>query len=259
MKRFGKVLFISLIVLVAGAGIALGSGYWLLRGSLPVLVGDIDLVGLSQPVTVHRDELGIATVVSDSAEDRALAVGFLHGQERFFQMDLMRRSAAGELAAVFGAIAIDKDKELRIHRFRHRAKRSIKAMSDADQRLLTAYSKGVNQGLQHLAQRPFEYWLLGVEPEDWLPEDCALVAYSMYLSLQKPERQFDSAHGLMRDVLPQAVVDFLVPIGTDWDAPLLGEAFSVGSIPGPEVFDLRTVVSELADIARIDRKTDFEP
>src|SRR5574341_1985951 len=89
------------IVLVAGVA----GGLWLfitLRASLPQLEGTRAVPGLSGPVRIERDALGVPTVRGGSRLDVALATGFLHAQDRFFQMDLMRRQASGELAALFG-------------------------------------------------------------------------------------------------------------------------------------------------------------
>src|SRR5215217_5124913 len=91
---------------------------WQLQGSLPQLEGSHSLPGLSSPVTVTRDALGIPTIRGATRADVARATGFLHAQDRFFQMDLSRRRAAGELAALIGGRAVAIDREIRVHRFR---------------------------------------------------------------------------------------------------------------------------------------------
>src|SRR6185503_1543752 len=161
-------------VLVLGAAAA---GVWAraqLRGSLPVLGGDVRLEGLSASVIVTRDVLGIPTIRGASREDVARATGFLHAQDRFFQMDLARRRAAGELAALVGARALPLDRETRIHRFRDEAARAVALLSPDNRRLLDAYTSGVNDGLDALASPPFEYLLLRQAPRPWKPEDSLL-------------------------------------------------------------------------------------
>src|SRR5215207_4061505 len=91
---------VSLLILAAG-----GSGYWLLRSSLPLLEGTMALSRLSGPVTVSRDQQGVPTISGANRADLARVLGFLHGQERFFQMDGQRRTAAGELSDLAGPIA----------------------------------------------------------------------------------------------------------------------------------------------------------
>jgi len=78
------------------------AAWWELRASLPVLDGVVHAEGLSAPVTIDRDALGVPVVSGTNRADLAYATGFLHAQERFFQMDLLRRSSAGELAELFG-------------------------------------------------------------------------------------------------------------------------------------------------------------
>ena len=108
----------SLLLLLAAL-----AAWWLLRGSLPALDGELALPGLSAPVTVQRDALGVVTIDAANERDAMRALGYVHAQERYFEMDLMRRTAAGELAELFGPRAIDTDKQHRVHRMRARVTR----------------------------------------------------------------------------------------------------------------------------------------
>ena len=232
-------------LLLAGAGLPAllaGGGGWLylqLHGSLPQLDGAATVAGLNSPVTVERDALGVPTVRGETRSDVARATGFVHAQERFFQMDLLRRAAAGELAALFGPAGLDLDRANRLHRFRYRARQIAAMATDEDRTLIAAYVDGVNAGLAALAAPPFEYLLLRTAPEPWRSEDTLLAVYAMYLDLQGSQRAREAARGVLCERLPPELAAFLDPPGTDWDAPLEGEPFASPPLPGPAVFDLR--------------------
>jgi penicillin amidase len=158
---------------------------WLfLRGSLPQLDGERRVAGLDGQVTVARDEHGVPAISGGSRLDVAYATGFVHAQERYFQMDLLRRTAAGELSELFGARAVSLDKSRRLHRFRARAELAVQAMPLVERRLLERYVAGVNDGLNALSARPFEYALIGVAPKAWSVADSLLVGWAMYFNLQ---------------------------------------------------------------------------
>jgi penicillin amidase len=237
LKKLGLAT-IAMLVLAAALG-----ALWVrseLRGSLPLLAGEFRLPDLSSQVVVTRDALGVPTVRGRTREDVARATGFLHAQDRFFQMDLGRRRAAGELAALVGPRALVADRQIRLHRFRAEARRALAAMDPAWRRLLDAYTAGVNSGLGQLRTPPFEYELLRQKPQPWLAEDSVLVVLSMFITLQDPDGTYEATLGTMHDVLPGPAADFLAPMGTDWDTPIIGHALDVPAIPGPEIYDLRS-------------------
>ena len=111
--------------------------------------------------------------------------GFVHAQERFFQMDLLRRRAAGELAALVGPALLDADRARAPPPLpgARRARRS-RPSRPTIAALLEAYAAGVNAGLAALGAAPPEYLLLRASPRPWRPEDTLLVVYAMYLDLQ---------------------------------------------------------------------------
>ncbi|WP_338590666.1 penicillin acylase family protein [Shewanella khirikhana] len=158
--------------------------YFGLRASLPTLDGNIDSPGLSKPVTLARDHLGSAVITADSRADAAFGLGFAHGQDRFFQMDLLRRNSAGELAELFGDAALKLDERHRFHQFRKRAQALLKQLPADDMAVLEAYSRGVNQALAQQTLPSFEYLLSGAAIQPWRPEDSLLTIFSMYLDLQ---------------------------------------------------------------------------
>ncbi|HET7562956.1 MAG TPA: penicillin acylase family protein, partial [Rhodanobacteraceae bacterium] len=113
--RWIRRIMIALIVIVA---ITFALGWRLLAGSRPQADGSVNAPALSAPVTIVRDGDGVPTITARNRRDLAYALGFVHGQERFFQMDLQRRAAAGELAALLGPTALAIDEDHRQHRFR---------------------------------------------------------------------------------------------------------------------------------------------
>ncbi|MBT8442671.1 MAG: penicillin acylase family protein, partial [Gammaproteobacteria bacterium] len=121
MKRLAGIVALACVGLAAG----LWTTVWL---SHPVLDGTIDLAGLDARVEVGRDAYGVPVVTASSRRDLALATGFIHAQERFFQMDLLRRIAAGELSALVGRAALGVDRDHRLHRFRAAAEQLVTVM-----------------------------------------------------------------------------------------------------------------------------------
>src|SRR4029079_18951063 len=118
MRRLLRLLSRLLALILVLAIVAVGFAWWTLRSSLPKLDGELAVPGLSAPVRLARDALGGGTLEPAKEIAAARALGWVHGQERFFEMDLLRRSAAGELSELFGATAIQRDNQIRVHRMR---------------------------------------------------------------------------------------------------------------------------------------------
>ena len=233
---------VRLLTALLAAVVVVASLAWLtVRASLPQLEGQIVAAELAAPVRIVRDATGIPTISGSSRLDLAYALGFVHGQDRFFQMDLIRRDAAGELSAIVGPATINADQRRRVHRFRSRAAIGLASMSAAERDLLLRYSDGVNAGLESLDAKPFEYYLLGVQPQPWLAEDSLLVAYAMFLDLNYGLASRDRQRGLIARVLPSEVLHWLDPLGTPWDAPMVGDALVAAPIPAADTFSLRDV------------------
>ena len=219
-----RAVLTLLVLLVLGM-----VGIWLfLRGSLAQLEGRRAAPGLAAEVSIVRDAQGIPTISGTSRDDVAYATGFVHGQERFFQMDLLRRVGAGELAELFGARAVPVDKSHRLHRFRARADAALAAMTPAERRFLERYAAGVNDGLSALASKPFEYALVSAAPRPWTPADSLLVVWAMYFDLQGMLEPRELARGWLRDNTDAAQLAFLLPEATAWDAPI-----DADSVPAP--------------------------
>src|SRR5580704_17880954 len=232
---------------------ALACAYALLRASLPQLDGELRERGVTASVRITRDARGVPTIEAADRLDLAYATGFVHAQDRYFQMDLARRLAAGELAELFGRVALEEDLKTRLFRFRDVARRVVEAATPVQRAVLEAYSRGVNAGLGALGARPWEYGLLGQRPAPWRAEDSVLVIYSMWWDLQ--------ANGFRREILRQQIdaalggpvcadgfkcaLGFFYPHGTEWDAPVQpdSEPLARVGIPDAAVLDVRDASS----------------
>ncbi len=208
-----------------------------------MLDGESVIAGLEAAVRIDRDALGVPTIVGDSREDVARALGFVHAQDRFFQMDLQRRQPAGELSALVGARALAIDEEARIHRLRDVAHRAVELTEPAYRSVLEAYAEGVNAGLRALGDVPPEYLVLRASPEPWRPEDTILTVLAMFNTLQGRQALFEETMGAMRDALPEPLFRFLSANGSEWDTPVVGGPQVRPPVPGPEVFDLRRIAA----------------
>jgi len=232
-----RLLFIVAVILLAVPLVA----WLLLRASVPKLEGDAVVPGLSAPVTIERDALGTATIRGGSRNDVARALGFVHAQERFFEMDLMRRAAAGELSELVGAAALPMDKQRRPFRMRARAAQVLAAAAPDDVAALAAYGEGVNAGLAALASRPWEYWLLRGTPAPWTTADSILVMDAMFFDLVDTTNARELGFAKIRAALPESVYKFLAAGGGPWDAPLLGPPMPYPELPPASDIDLSRV------------------
>jgi penicillin amidase len=217
--------------------------YVLLAGSEPKLDGTLKAPGLGAAVSISRDSLGIPTIVAATRADLAYGLGFAHAQDRFFEMDLSRRLAAGELSEIFGPVALEQDRRARLFRFRHVAQ-AVLAQAPPEQREeIEAYARGVNAGLASLRSRPWEYIALQATPAPWKAEDTVLVPYAMWWDLQ--------ASSLRREKVRRAInlklggpdceggwkcaLAFFYPRGTSWDSPN-----AAGEVKPPEPIHMLT-------------------
>ncbi len=220
---FGRrALRLTVFAATGALALALAAAWLLLRASLPALSGERHLAGLDAPILIERDAAGVPTIRARTRADLARGLGFVHGQDRFFQMDLMRRAAAGELAQLLGAPLIATDEQYRVHRFRDVARRTLAALDAPERALLDAYVAGVNAGLASLRSRPFEYWLLGSVPRPWSAEDTILCVHAMFIQLEDASGRTQLQRGLLRATLPEALAAFLESAAPEWDAPIDG-------------------------------------
>jgi penicillin G amidase len=168
-----------LIALILG----LGAVYWYGWRPLPETSGSI-VAPVQQRVTVARDALGVPHISAGTIEDALFAQGFVTAQDRLWQMDGLRRLAAGQLAEVFGAQFVATDRESRGLRMDRIADEQAANLPPSERAVLAAYARGVNQFIEtHRDRLPVEFKLLGYDPRPWSVRDSVLIALHMYREL----------------------------------------------------------------------------
>lgn len=243
MRYLGRLLAGLVVLAITALLLA-----WLaVRASLPRLDGEVAEAALGAPVTIERDALGAVTITGASRSDVAFGTGYAHAQDRFFQMDLARRLAAGRLAEVFGDPALGVDRRNRIHRFEAVAAEVMDRLPDAEREVLESYARGVNAGLASLGARPFEYLVLRQRPEPWRATDSLLVVYAMFLQLNDSRAEADRQRGLLKSVLPEELFRFVYSVASEWEAPVDGLVVAAAPVPGPGIYDLRRFEDEFRD------------
>jgi penicillin amidase len=175
-----KFINLSIAVLLL---LFIAAVYWYAWRPLPKTSGEIS-APISAPATVERDARGVPHISAAHWEDAIFLQGYVTAQDRLWQMDALRRLAAGELAEVAGAAALPSDREARSLRMRRVAESHWRTLPPADRVVLNAYARGVNYFIQtHHGDLPLEFTLLGYEPRPWSPVDTVLAGLQMYRNL----------------------------------------------------------------------------
>jgi len=162
--RFFKSLLVFVMILsmllVGVLVLAVTGGYIYLHLQKPQYAGEVSLKGLNSEATVHFDSFGIPHIYGSSEEDVYLALGFVHAQERLFQMEMMRRTAAGRLSEILGPDLLETDIFFRTLGMGHRAQQSadlfFSERTQPYQEAALAYLAGINQYLD-IGKRPVEF------------------------------------------------------------------------------------------------------
>lgn len=190
-----------------------------MRAALPTLDGTLAVSGLSAPVTVDRDAQGVPSIHATTREDLLFAQGYVTAQDRLWQMDMLRRHAAGELAEVLGPSLVAHDKMQRYLQLRAAADRAAAMLPTDQRREMEAYARGVNAFIDsHRDTLPLEFHLLHYTPRPWTPRDSLLVSLIMWQDLStsfihKLDREELAQH------LPQSLLADLYPVGSWRDHP----------------------------------------
>jgi penicillin G amidase len=215
---------LTFIVLAVGA--VAGYVYSIARHELPQMDGSIVLNGLSGPVTVIRDKLGVPHIRAASLDDLFYAQGFVTAQDRLWQMDVTRRYAAGDLAEIFGPVLLKHDRQQRYLQFRESCQRAADALDPQQRHYLEVYAKGVNAFVERTRDRlPLEFRLLRYSPAPWTVTDSMLLGANMSQMLNTQYPLELKREAVIRHLNTQEIAD-LYP-STSWrDLPPAQQAKS---------------------------------
>lgn len=155
----------------------------LLSLSLPAGKGSISVNGLKNTTLIHYDQFGVSHISAPTDEDVYFSLGFVHAQNRLWQMEMNRRMAAGRLSEILGRGALASDIYMRTLGLGRNAQRVWDNLPDAEKKVLTQYVKGINEGITQLAVLPIEYYLTGFKPELWRETDSLLLMQLMSVQL----------------------------------------------------------------------------
>lgn len=205
-----------------------------MQAALPQVDGTLHIAGLSQSVTVTRNAQGVPSIQAANLDDLLFAQGFITAQDRLWQMDILRRHAAGELAEVLGSSLVEHDRTQRTLQIRAAADRAIAALPADQLHQLEAYARGVNAFLEQNSDHlPVEFHLLHYTPAQWQPRDTLLVSLAMFQDLStefptKMQREALATH------LPAQLLADLYPVGSWRDHPPSQPATDL-TTPKPEI------------------------
>ena len=204
MRRALAVIGLVLVLLVGAAGIY---AVHLVRAPMPQLAGTIEVAGLANAVTVLRDERGVPVIEADTLEDLFFAQGFVHAQDRFWEMDVRRHITAGRLSEMFGASQVPTDAFLRTLGWRRVAEAEVGMLSDRSRRILDAYAAGVNAYLadRDPAELSLEYSVLGLQNPDYRPEPWVAVDSVAWLKALAWDLRGNMTDEVFRAVMAGAV------------------------------------------------------
>ncbi len=234
-RRIGRVLASLLIVTLFAALGGLAWLYSMARSVLPQLDGTAKISGLSARVTVSREGHGVPTIDAASFEDLFFAQGYVTAQDRLWQMDVMRRFAAGEISEILGADFLQHDREQRILELRVAAQKALEVSSAQNRAHFEAYARGVNAYVaSHRDRLPIEFRILRYSPRPWAPVDSTLIAAQMVKDLNHyPYRDALDREKILAKLGPELTADLYV--NSSWhDRPPTVARFSLEQDTGNE-------------------------
>ncbi|KAA3653275.1 MAG: penicillin acylase family protein, partial [Calditrichaeota bacterium] len=176
MQKGTKIILAVLFFLIVMSGTIAVLSYILINKSLPQYNGKIDFPALSTPAEIQWNEFAVPHIQAKDDADLFRLLGYVHAQERLWQMDFFRRAGAGELSEIFGAEALSTDKLMRTWGLKSIAQTALDSLSNESRTVLTAYSEGVNHFMKtNTARLPIEFSLLGYKPRPWEPIDTITI------------------------------------------------------------------------------------
>ena len=181
LSHYGMPILISLIV----CGIGLGIFSLSLVTKTSIDKGEIHhSQSIMDSVHIYRNKFSIPHIVSHNEQDAFIAMGYVHAQDRLWQMDIARRAGRGRLAEIFGEQALQSDRFMRVMNLVDIAGNLLKNSSKTTKQILESYSKGVNLFLEMNPDKvPFEFGALSYTPESWTPEDCLIIMRLMAIEM----------------------------------------------------------------------------
>jgi penicillin amidase len=194
---------------------AILAAYIYLRQSLPKTEGEIRLDGLNAPIEVLRDAYGIPHIFAASIEDAHYALGFVHAQDRLWQMEVSRRLAAGRLAEILGRPALETDRFMRMLGVRRVAQANLEHYDAQTRSLLDAYAAGVNAFLATHPVLPPEFWIARAAPEPWSAVDSISWTKMMAWDLSGNWREELLRMRLSKTLATSRIQEFLPPYPGD--------------------------------------------
>ncbi|MFA6051770.1 MAG: penicillin acylase family protein [Methylobacter sp.] len=256
-----KTILYSGLGLASMAVIAIGGGFWFLHKSMPQLDGTAKLDGLAAEVRVHTDMHGMPVINAANRVDAVRALGYVTARDRLFQMDLMRRKSAGRLAEIFGDAALGNDIKARTYGFYREAKAILAKLPPVHQHYLQSYADGVNSYMAESGKLPFEFKVLGYQPEPWTSEDSLLVVLGMCENLSASEERGERMLSVMEKTLPDAAMRFLTPDTDSYTEQLVKQAGSWRPAQAIPVEALATALNhqlmEKASLAQLVQQSDL--
>lgn len=244
MKKFFTILFLSFIVVFAGAFIFIKK-----FNNKPLIDynQDIVLTNLHSEVEVYRDENAIPHIIAQNEEDLYRVAGYVIASDRMWQMDLIRRATQGNLSQIFGADFFKTDLMLRALKIDEKSELIYQNLSPEQKLALDAYSDGVNQYIQqNIKKLPIEFKILGYEPAEWKPQNSLniigyiawdlVTAWSNEITLFKIQQQVDSA--IFSDFIPNFDED--LPIYQLVDVDSLDFTSPISTM-GQQIYDLGVI------------------
>ena len=221
-----RIVIILLSVLLVVAIVAAGFGFYTVRHSFPETSGQIQVAGLNGPVHIYRDAYGVPQIYAANQHDLFFAQGYVHAQDRFWQMDFWRHIGSARLSEMFGASTLGQDKFLRTLQLAKVVEGELAVMDPDSQAILQAYADGVNAYLagHQGSALSLEYAILklnnpGYKPEPWLPLHSLTWAKMMAWDLGgNMDGEIERAI-LSSSLTPQQLAEIVPPYPSD--APII--------------------------------------
>ena len=207
MKKFLRLAAVSLFFILLGFFLFL---FYLVHNSLPNIKGKATLDGLIADVEIIRDTWGIPHIFAQNEEDLFFACGYVHAQERMWQMELTRRAGYGRLSEVFGKRTLERDKVLRTLGLKEAAQKDFDMLSPQIKDLLLSYSKGVNSWMNSRKfDWPPEFLILRHQPQPWRIQDSLIIKEIMALLLCSDYQSELMRAKLVKKVGPEKALQIL--------------------------------------------------